>query len=119
MGHGLAQFILLLARADGFENSLVYGKRAPWFKEKIPLFFVPAAYLQDFAKVVFHSFILFLNKRKSAAKRLYSTKEHQDDSSGNRSEESKPIFAHIFLSISIMMLLVKALKQYKNSKTKI
>jgi len=36
LGHGLAHSILSLANADGFENSLVYGKRAPWFKEKIP-----------------------------------------------------------------------------------
>jgi len=34
MGHGLAHSILSLANADGFENSLVYGKRATWFKVK-------------------------------------------------------------------------------------
>ena len=40
MGHGLVQSIMLLAKADGFDNYLVYGKKITWFKDNTPLFFV-------------------------------------------------------------------------------
>ena len=42
MGQNLAHSIISIARADGFENSLVYGKRAIWLKDKILYVFVPS-----------------------------------------------------------------------------
>ena len=38
-GEQLCLSLLSLARADGFDVSLVYGKRAIWFESKIPTFF--------------------------------------------------------------------------------
>ena len=42
------------------------------------------------------------------AKWLYNTREHQYDSSGNRSEKNKPICTRFFSNTLITSLLVKA-----------
>ena len=42
MVQNAAHSILSMARADEFDNSLVYGKWATWFKDNIPNFFAPS-----------------------------------------------------------------------------
>ena len=47
--------ILSLACTDGFDVSLVYGKRSPWFTAKIPSCFEPGGILSPYRKSTMNS----------------------------------------------------------------
>ena len=85
-----------MVREDRFENSLVCGKMETRFKEKIPLLFAPGGIFSRHRKSIISQIIKWFTEAEAVVKRLYNIREHQGNSTGNRSEENKPFCSHIF-----------------------
>jgi len=81
----------------------VYEKRAPWFTNKLPSFFEPGGILSDYRKSSVVSIRKKNSEAESKAKAIYTARLHQ--SNDDSQDEILPLFASIFLNISILIKL--------------
>ena len=70
-------FILSLARSDGFDVSLIYVKRAPWFTTKVPSFFEPGGILSPYRKSAVDSIRKKFSEAEAKSKYFYNSRIHQ------------------------------------------
>ena len=78
--------ILAMARSEGYQNTLVHGKRISWFVDKNEMWFAPGGILAHYRKT---SPLTIRQKFKSAediAQTLWDGRTHQNDSTGERDE---------------------------------
>ena len=88
--------IMSMARTDGFENSLAYGKRGAWFASKIPVFFEDVnGIFAPYRRVGERQIRKRFTEAYTVAKSLYVARNHQPDVLGNTSER-KPLFTRMF-----------------------
>ena len=95
-GTSLCISILVLAKADGFENTLCHGQRTPWFLLKNDLFFADGGILCRYRYTQSLQLRHKFKEAENAAKVLFEGNAHQDDPSGEQDEGNLPIYARAF-----------------------
>ena len=71
-------------------------KRAPWFKENIPVFFGTGEIFSRYRPSGVPQIRKRFTEAGAIAKHLYNIREYKGGQSGNRSGENNPIFTHLF-----------------------
>jgi hypothetical protein len=95
-GEELCVSVLSMARTDGFENSLAYGKRGPWFASKLSSFFEhDNSIFKPFRRVGEQQIRKKFTEAETVAKSLYAARHHHPDPSGN-TVERRPLFTRMF-----------------------
>ena len=85
-----------MARADGFENSLAYGKREEWFNLKIPLWFdINGGIFAIYRRVGVPQVCKKSTEAEASTKVIYQNRLHQPDSIDG-SEETKILYLGLF-----------------------
>ena len=92
-GEQLCHSILSLARGDGFGVSLVYGQRAWWFADKLPIFYEAGGVLAPYKTLKVSPVRKKFSEAESISKRLYNARSHKFN--GDALDEALPLFASI------------------------
>lgn len=88
--------ILSEVKSDGYENSLVYGKRGQWFIDKNDGFFNIGGILASFRKCSPLNVQRKFKLAEDDAKLLYNNSAHQPDTTGIRTEADRPLYTESF-----------------------
>ena len=86
-GQDLAVSILLLEETAGFKNSLVHGKRIPWFDSKSYQFYAARDIIYRYQMTATIQLQRNFKEVENVANTLYNKRDHQADETGGRDKK--------------------------------
>ena len=89
--------ILSAAKDEGFDETLVHGSRVDWFRSKVCVWFNPVGgFLNGYRRCSGDQLRRKFKAAEQIAKRLYNSRGHQDDETGEQTEGDRPLYVSSF-----------------------